>query len=414
MMVALWGWLRFGRTRTRGWYALSAAAAAASLFCKENAVIFPVLALAAWLWLMPRPRVSVWLIAPYAALVTLYLILRDHTLGGFPLPPRCFYYHPPNEPGFVGWALAKTVCVLFGMVFQAPLLFPTDMALQRRPAILVLLLIVVAAITVWLFRLVRGERNDAWRRHGYFAMAWIFLGLSPTAPLLITNLYYYFPMAGMCLLILAVWSRLVERGRPRWLHLPGWRKAIPILAVAFSMAAIQPGNVLLMFGTRLSNRLVNEAEAAAGEIRDGMRLFVLDVPALASHMKSALALRHLGKRFEVHLMSVSPYLLPGIRDVSSVEQPDERTLILTATGMPYFSGVVGLVGFCSASRDSLKAGNVFGVKGYRVEFAENVLYGRPPELCVRKIIYRFDEPMGWPGNVFIRFSEGRFERMEMN
>ena len=412
MMIALWGWLRFGRTGAWGLYALSLAAVAVSLFCKENAAIFPFLAFAAWLWLLPRPRVSVWLLVPYALVVAGYLVVRYESLGGFPLPPPSFYYHPPSEPQFVVWALAKVVCVFFNMVFQLPLLFPADRVLMRHPAVLGVLLVLVAAIAVALFRLLRGHRDDEWRRRGYFALAWIALGLAPTAPLLITNLYFYFPAAGMCIVLLALWSRVMERGRPRWLCRPRWRKAVPILAVALSVVAIQPGNALLILGGRTAHRLLAEGAEAVGEVRDGARIYVLDLPLLAYSLKNVLELRYPDRPFELHVLTLSPHLVPGRQATSRVERTDEHTLVTTALGPPYFSGPFGLIALHNTWRGILEKGRIHSVPGYRIEFGENEMYGRQPELCVRRIVFHFDEPLDSPTNVFVRFVDGRFSRVE--
>ena len=411
MMIALWSYLRFARRGRWPEYALSVAMSAIAFLAKENAAIFPLIALAAWLWVVSRPRPSFLWLLPYFALVAVYGLWRCHILGGFPLPPRSFYYHPPSEPGFIWWVLTKATFLFYNLIFQLPLMFPADLEIKRHPAVLIAMLLVAVAIAAWLFRLIRGNGNDEWRRRGYFAAAWIVIGLLPTAPLLINGLYCYFPTAGLTLLFLAIWSRLIERGRPRWLNRPRWRRATPILVPALFALGLQPGNMLLVLASRTGQRLLDEVAAKVGEPADGLRLYLVDLPAATYPIKSDLKLRWPDRRFEVHILSMSPYLLPGGPAVSRLDQPDARTLRLTTLGRPYLSGLFGFIVFSDGPRDDIKAGKVWPSPYYRTAITENELFGRPPRLCIRQIEFRFNEPLDSADSLFLRFSDGRFEKI---
>ena len=122
---------------------------------------------------VPRPRPAAWVFVPFIVLAAGYLVWRSHVLGGFPLPPPSFYYHSPSEPGFVWWAVAKSVCIFFSLLTHVSLMYPAEMLLWHHPAILAVAALLTAGVAVLLFRLVRGGRDDPWRRLAYFAVAWI-------------------------------------------------------------------------------------------------------------------------------------------------------------------------------------------------------------------------------------------------
>ena len=413
MLAALWSFVRFAKTHKWTYYGLSVGMAWLGMLAKENAVILPLVLLAAWLWVVPRPRPALWWLVPYAVLVALYLLVRDHALGGFPLPPRSFYYHPPTEPGFVWWALGKMVLVFYALLFQLPLGFPADLALSRAPSVSIALLAVAIPIALWLVRVVRGERDDEWRRRGYFAAAWIVLGLLPTAPISTFGLYFYFPLGGVCLFYLVIWQRLIERGHPRWLSRPRWRKAVPI--VTASLFALGPLALswILVLASRDASRTMDQVAAQVGEPRDGLRIYALDLPITASWTRSALELRWPGRRFEFHVLTISPYLLHTSKPNTRIEQLDARTVRLTATGWPYFSGIFGLLITDARARDSLRAGNVWPARGYRLEVTQDEFFGRRPQRCVRQLVLHFDQPLASPDNVFLQFYDRCVERLDM-
>lgn len=411
MMAALWAYLRFARTGVWIYYVLSLVAVAGGLLAKENAVVLPLILGAAWMWVVPRPRRSGWLLAPYATLVVFYLLYRSHVLGGVSLPPQSFYYHPPSEPGFAWWAMGKAVCVFYALLFQLPLNWPLELVLGHMPVVSVPLLAIAGAITFWLFRVVRGKREDIWRRLGWFAAAWIVAAMAPTAPLLLAPLYFYFSLAGVCLLYLVIWQRLAERGRPRWLCRPGWRKAVPVILAGFSLLLLEVGNFLLIHISRASRRVVDQVAAEVGEPAEGVRLYVVDLPVIAAHMKAALELRWPGRPFEFHFLTLSPGRAAAGSAVSRLEQVDDRTLRLTALGRPYYSQPFGILALDDRMRDAFGAGRMWPARGYRVELAQVEPVGHWRFEAVRQFLFHFDDPLASPEKYFLRFSNGRLERV---
>jgi hypothetical protein len=98
--------------------------------------------------------------------------------------------------------------------------------------------------------------------------------------------------------------------------------------------------------------------------------------------------------------------------VSRIERPDARTLRMTAADRPYLSGVLGLIAFPPHERyDAVTTGVVVPANGYRVEFTRVEPFGEHGEPCLRTITFHFDKPFDTPGNVFLRFTGGRLERM---
>ena len=413
MMGSLWAYLRFAKTGNRVLQVASVAIAAAGLLAKENVVVFPLILLAAWLWAVPKPRPSAGSLLPYAALVLFYLPLRCWVLDGFPLPPPCFYYHSPTEPGFFWWALGKTVCVFYDLVFQLPLSYPIELVLARHRIAVLTLLAVAAAIALYLVRLIRADRDDLWRRMGYFAIAWTALTLLPTAPFLVAPFYFYFSLAGVCLLYLVIWDRLIERRRPRWLSLPLWRKAVPIVVAVLMTIRLETSNLILVLGSQLSRRVVDRLAAEVGEPLDGLRIYAVDLPVVTAWMKSALQLHWPGRRFEFHVLSVSPYFLPQGKLISRLEQVDQRTLRLTVRDRPYFSGVFGLIVFGDGNREAIAAGHIWPAPGYRVEIGQDEIFGPWRHKCVRQFVFHFDEPIASPRNLFLRFAGEEWERIAL-
>lgn len=130
-------------------------------------------------------------------------------------------------------------------------------------------------------------------------------------------------------------------------------------------------------------------------------------------MKVALKLRWPGRHFEFHIMSVSPYFGKGPPAISRLEQTDARTLQLTALGWPYWAGADGVLAVGDRGPDKIKAGQVLEARGYRVEIAEVVRAGLFSRNCARRFIFRFDEPLASPGNLFLRYADGQFEKLEL-
>ena len=411
MMASLWACLRFARTGRLSLYVLSVATAAVGLLAKENAVILPLIALAAWLWLVPRPRPSAWSLVPYAALVIVYLPLRYWILGGFPLPPPSFYYHSPSEPGFVWWALGKAVCLFYDMVFQLPLAFPFDLVLARHPGVIIALLIPAVGIAEWLLHLIRTDPDISRRRLACFAVAWIVLGLLPTAPLMLFGLYFYFPIGGIILLYLTIWMRLAEGGRPRWLNRKRPRRVLLISVAMLLTFWLEMGNAALIVMGQSARWFVDQIVAEVGKPKQGLRIHIVDLPLLAGPIKDALQLHWPGREFEIHALSITPYLAPVGRPISQLDQLDSQTLRLTALGRPYLSGIIGLIAIGAQHRETIKAGQIWPVRGYRIEITQEGR-GDPWHMNgFRQFVFHFDEAMASPRNVFLRFVDGKVERI---
>lgn len=413
MTVGLWAWLRFGRTRAWGYYALSMATMVVGLLGKENAIVFPAILFAAWVWIVPRPRPAIWVFVPFVLIAAAYLVWRSHTLGGFPLPPPSFYYHSPKEPGFIWWAIAKSVCVFIALLTHLWLTYPAEMLLVRHPVILAGATLFAAAAGVWLVRFVRGARDDSWRRLAWFAVAWIVIALAPTAPIFVAPIYFYFPLAGIVILYLVIWQRLAERGRPRWLA-RGWgRRVVPIAVLVLFVGFSQVVNALFLKGSRATRSMFNQIVEAVGAPADGDRLFLIDTPWLAGYAKIALRFQYPDRDFEVHLLSASPYLLKTPPAVSRLEQTDERTFRITALGRPYLSGIDGTLASGDRPPDKIEAGQVLEAPGYRVVHAQVEKGGLFDLNCVRQFVFRFDEPLASPRNHFLRFVNGRFQKVDL-
>jgi hypothetical protein len=429
MMAGLLCYLRFARTRRWPLYIASLVCTAAGLTAKENAIVFPLIVAAAWYWVTPvlgrsepqdergalstmHPRHSVWLLAPYFLLLVPYLLWRHHALGGFPVPPSSFYYHSPADPGFAWWLLAKMACVFFALVFQLPLAYPTEVFLARIPAAATGAFVLTVVLGLLIIRFVRGRHDDRWRRLGCFAIAWAFIALLPTAPLIVGPHYFYFPLAGMMLLYLVVWQRLTDAGRPRWFARRRLRKAIPVVAVALSILWIQGFLSLFTRVSRADTELTDRVAELVGEPADGTRIFLIDVPFWMTHCKTRHMLRWPDSRFEIHQLTIAPYAMKFPNTISRLEQPDDRTLRLIAADRPYLSAILGFIAFPDYLRnDSVTTGLVVPARGYRVEFGNVEPFGPRRDNCLRDITFYFDEPLVSPDNIFIRYADRRLERI---
>jgi len=412
--ASLWGWLKFAKTRRPAWYALSLGALAFGLLAKENAAIVPLL-LASYSAIFPRRRPPWALLAPHFSAAALYLFWRWQVLGGFPLPPSSFYYHSFSEPGFARWAAAKGGCLFYGLLFHLPLAYPTEVSLQKALPATAVLLGIAAAIAVGLFRFVRGAREEGLRRLGAFAAAWTILALLPTVPLLVSGLYLYFPLGGICLLYIVLWRRLSETGKPRWLQKPRWRKILLAAVLATFILRIQAGNLVAVAASRAASDLLAEIKAGIGkQPPDGLKIYLIDSPLIIGPTKPALQLLWPGRRLELHVLSVSPYLLPRREPISTLEQVDERTLELTAKKRPYLSGAFGLIAFGDRGGGEIEEGRSLEAHGYKIEIAQTEPCPRGERSCVRRFVFRFDEPLSSPDKVFFRYTNGRLARIDFH
>jgi tetratricopeptide (TPR) repeat protein len=192
-LASLVAWLRAGA----GWRALALASLALALLAKEQAVVLPaILALADALGVSDDPpgrSLRRWLLrlAPLAAVLAAYAVLRGQALGG-PGDLRVALFAAPQNPLLALLYALQTSFAPFAEVVYEP-----RSAIWLSPPRLVLALLAAAALAFAAAR----ARGPSRRAAGFFA-GLALLALLPTANLLVQEAsfaerYVLLPLAGM-------------------------------------------------------------------------------------------------------------------------------------------------------------------------------------------------------------------------
>ncbi|MGB8131707.1 MAG: tetratricopeptide repeat protein [Candidatus Angelobacter sp.] len=211
---------------------------AASLLCKETALIFPFLILSYALLLgdenQRKLQSAVKSAAPYFAVTAIYTAVRIHVLGGFshtltPLPLKVVLLTLPSIVIFyLGLLLAPTGLSPF---YDTPYIKTASVTGFLAPTLILLML--GGILTVWVLHLRKSGQAKASRQVVFF-LAWTIFLLVPAFNLTALDIgeiahdrYLYLPSIGVCALI-----ALVMKGAGERLHLSVYFRNLAVAAVA--------------------------------------------------------------------------------------------------------------------------------------------------------------------------------------
>jgi hypothetical protein len=206
------------------------------LFSKEQAVVFPALALLTDLCRNPRAgsgqaagRPLLHRHAGYALVLGLFLFLRSVVLGGFQPDRYPFSENPLEHLAGVAWALS-VVKMAGHYLWLAlwPAVLSVDYSYDALPmATTAFDAGVLWSVIAWSSLLGAGVRGWRWDRRITVAVGWTALTFLPAANLLVpvgtplAERLFYLPLGGLCLLagLLAGWLLPETEARGRQRHL---------------------------------------------------------------------------------------------------------------------------------------------------------------------------------------------------
>lgn len=329
------------RPRRRwGWGLACALLFAAALGCRENAIVFPFVLLAAEpLMRRRRPRATLVLFAVFGVTIGAYLALRTYYLGGAALPPRP-YVVPPGDPDFLRYLFDKTCYYLLGEFLLVPCVPIGGLAYFReRPLVFYALALLVAVAVAVLF--IRGRRTAA----GVLAPACLLGFMAPVLPAFESPHHLYLPGVGWALfaaLLLREIGGFARAPKP----VPEWRRALAgIVALGSALVfAVTTYFCSFAFDTAqaVEDCVVEEIASAPQPVADGDTLYIANLPMIAHYVRLAVEERIGVRDLRVVALSWSPRLL-GVATPSELVRVDERTIEARVAGEHYFSGPLGLL-----------------------------------------------------------------------
>lgn len=225
-------------------HSLATAVFFAGLFCKETAMVFPVVLLAYEFFFRRDSVRSIFLglrrLAPYACALCTYLIIRFRVLGAFAPGFLRQQLHSP----FTSWQIFLSVPVLLReYIFK--LLLPIDLNYfyqfipQREPGWdFIFSAALVGALFVVMFWLRKSQALLA------FALAWFFLTLAPALSIssvgenVFTERYLYIPSFGFCVFIAWGWLRIKETARTRAVLITAY-SSITLLLIFYAVQVVR-------------------------------------------------------------------------------------------------------------------------------------------------------------------------------
>jgi len=219
---------------------------AASLLCKETALVFPFVVLSYMLLLgdekQRKIRSAIIEIGPYFLIAGIYTAVRIHVLGGFshtltPLPFKVVLLTLPSVMVFY----LRLLLFPLGLspFYYTPYVKTAPLAGFFTP--LLILLIIGGVLAVWVRRLKNTEDAKAPRQAGFF-VAWMILLLVPAFNLTALDMgeiahdrYLYLPSIGLCALV----ALLAKEAGERLKVSPAFRNfAVAALAIILCTATV--------------------------------------------------------------------------------------------------------------------------------------------------------------------------------
>jgi hypothetical protein len=312
---------------------------ALALGCRENTVLFPVIA---WFGdrfcFSARRRWIRWDYFGLAAVVIGYMVLRWYMLGGFPVP-RKPYLVPVTDPEFPAFVLDKLSLYLIGLFSFIPVVPIGGRAyLSARPEYLyggLIGILIVIAIT-WLAY--RRLRPLLW------AVIWIACTLAAVLPVFASAHHLYLPSVGASLMLAALLALLA--GYRRTADRPAgalrrWTVGAMIAALGCGLGVVSWSiGFVFVRGTIVEDVVTDEVQSGR-PLHEGDHLFFINMPVTAYYAVPALRETLGMDELYGHALTFSPDLLVT-RTPSRIERVDEDTLRVHAPdGSPYFAGVTG-------------------------------------------------------------------------
>jgi hypothetical protein len=327
---------------------------ALALGCRENAVMFPLVAVCMEP-LMGRHgrRRAIGMYAAFALLIVGYLALRSSALGGAALPPRP-YVVPPTAPDFARYVFDKALYYLLGEFLMVPCVSLAGLPyLRAHPGLFYGLaagVVVVLAMVCVRF----------WRRSpGLLGPAWLLGFMAPLLPVFESPHHLYLPGVGWAVVMMLVLRGLAGR-RVEDATQPGdaqagaptrvrrmWRMArvgmvgtvVVGLGLVFARVTTWFG-LALETGQNVERSLVEEIASAPSPLHDGDTLYVANLPLIGHYLRLALEERTGRRNLRVVPLTWATRTL-GQATPTELIWIDERTIEVAVGEDRYFDGPFG-------------------------------------------------------------------------
>lgn len=306
----------------------------AALFSRENAIMFPVIAVSCDLafggWRHVRARTSVYLVL--GTLTTAFLIWR---LFFFYHPIPDLYMRRPGSDGYALWWLAKLAHYLCSSVWLSPMTVgPTGRfhPFQEVPGDCVLMLAILAVMGTAYYQACR-------RARGYWIWPlWLILAILPVVPVLATPHSGYLSGVGFAI------AMILGPGLYRSIHPIGLGRFCRPVAAWFLIATC---TYLPIYRTLWKGMVAAERFTVAGAALDPPPDEVTDVFFLNLPFVNIYAPLHVAESWgdrasalQYHVLTFAPQLM-RMEQSCRLTQHDPYTFSLSVDGRPYFSGLLG-------------------------------------------------------------------------
>lgn len=373
-----------------GWLIGSFLFFALALGCRENAVVLPVLAVAGDLLVRPRQwrrRIIPYII--FGVIFALYFYLRSKALGGFPMPRRP-YMVPPSDPEFFSFIVEKFVYCILGLFALVPVLPIGGLIYFREnPFWLYVGFVVVSLVWVFLLVLFRGRRGFL------LAPLWVLVGMAPVMAVFASGHHLYLPSVGLVLMVAAFWAWAIGGEFRRSPVGRSWARIALACAAGLVHLIVLPG-ACWAFGwvfrasTEVEDLVIEEVVELTPELRDGDRLFFINLSMMAYYAIPAIEQRTGAKDLLGCVLTFSPKLLM-MEEPCRIEQIDDRSFSVSLERDGYFRGAMGQVlREIMGRREFFRAGERIETDEFETVIAEASGQG------VRKLIFRFPRPLNSP------------------
>ncbi len=383
---------RRGDTERGGaWFlVLALIAYAAAMGCRENAVALPgVLVVGDLLSRRPwRRRIGAW--AVLACVAAVYMLIRQHTLGGMSWPQRPYVMYP-GDPGFLQFVWRKLLYYLSGLFLCLPVV-PGGTAEYAEKGfafeIGAAVTLTVTFLAVWLTR----------RRLVLIGLVWPVIMLLPLLPLFPSPHHLYLSGVGSMLL----WTAALV-GAWRWLakRVPALAKGQPYTAVVAALVLLLPvAGFAWISGWVYLNSTAAEDEVVREVLRDksvhsGDQLLFINLPLAAPWITWAVENGSQGRLQDLTAAVLTVADMPAVMtEPSEVIPIDRHTLELQIDPPGWLYGGVGEL-FAQTSgvkwpvhEGQQVAGPVFNVTVEKVD---------PQTQGVTRLRFEFHEPIDRPG-----------------
>lgn len=357
-----------------------------SLLSRENAAVFPVLAIAFDLAFGGRRYLRArW--GGYLAMVAILSVFLIWRLGFFYHPLPDFYVRRYDGPAYIAWWIAKLLHYLTCVLWLSPMAVgPTGRfdPWSEVPGDCLLMVFIVCVMSVgyWL----AARRARGW----WIWPMWILLSILPVVPVVATPHSGYMPGVGFAI-ALATAAGLHDRIRP--VGIGRYSRGVAIYFLV-ATSCYMPIYRTLWRAVVAAERYTIADVASWEPPAEPTEVFFINLPFVNVYAQPHLqqVWRQQSSDFKrddlrCHVLTFSPDVL-GLEAGGRIEQRDTHTFVIAATGQAWFSGALGrFLIEAMRSQGAFKVGDRIATQEFDAEITASGPVG------IGEIRFRFKEPL---------------------